>query len=214
MGDPRAEAHIISVDYHRPLSPVPPSTDAHDADPHAARRRRSLACLAAACARRARHPARGPVDRVRTLRLRAHRALRRSHRAVRRLREGVSGRRALHRLRHHAGRPPDAGAGRLAHRRAHARGRARARACPCVLCRAASTPARSTARTRASWRCATCSTASAAKGALDKQVLVFVPVFNVDGHERFGAGTARTSAAPRRWAGAPPRRTSTSTATT
>ncbi len=26
----------------------------------------------------------------------------------------------------------------------------------------------------------------AAKGALDKQVLVFVPVFNVDGHERFG----------------------------
>jgi hypothetical protein len=26
-----------------------------------------------------------------------------------------------------------------------------------------------------------------AKGALDKQVLVFVPVFNVDGHERFGA---------------------------
>ncbi|MFC0677665.1 M14 family metallopeptidase [Lysobacter korlensis] len=27
----------------------------------------------------------------------------------------------------------------------------------------------------------------AAKGALDRQVLVFVPVFNVDGHERFGA---------------------------
>ena len=27
----------------------------------------------------------------------------------------------------------------------------------------------------------------AAAGALDKQVLVFVPVFNVDGHERFGA---------------------------
>src|SRR5690606_16257032 len=27
----------------------------------------------------------------------------------------------------------------------------------------------------------------AAKGALDKQVLLFVPVFNVDGHERFGA---------------------------
>ena len=27
----------------------------------------------------------------------------------------------------------------------------------------------------------------AAKGALDKQVLVFVPVFNIDGHERFGA---------------------------
>ncbi len=27
---------------------------------------------------------------------------------------------------------------------------------------------------------------SAAKGALDKQVLVFVPVFNIDGHERFG----------------------------
>lgn len=26
----------------------------------------------------------------------------------------------------------------------------------------------------------------AAKGALDKQVLIFVPVFNVDGHERFG----------------------------
>ncbi|MEJ7808134.1 MAG: M14 family metallopeptidase [Telluria sp.] len=26
----------------------------------------------------------------------------------------------------------------------------------------------------------------AAKGALDKQVLVFVPVFNIDGHERFG----------------------------
>src|SRR5207237_5800565 len=26
----------------------------------------------------------------------------------------------------------------------------------------------------------------AAKGALDRQVLVFVPVFNVDGHERFG----------------------------
>ena len=26
-----------------------------------------------------------------------------------------------------------------------------------------------------------------AKGALDKQVLVFVPVFNIDGHERFGA---------------------------
>ncbi len=27
----------------------------------------------------------------------------------------------------------------------------------------------------------------AAKGALDKQVMVFVPVFNIDGHERFGA---------------------------
>ena len=27
---------------------------------------------------------------------------------------------------------------------------------------------------------------SAAKGALEKQVLVFVPVFNIDGHERFG----------------------------
>ena len=27
----------------------------------------------------------------------------------------------------------------------------------------------------------------AARGALDKQVLVFIPVFNVDGHERFGA---------------------------
>ncbi len=27
----------------------------------------------------------------------------------------------------------------------------------------------------------------AAKGALDRQVLVFVPVFNIDGHERFGA---------------------------
>ncbi|MDO8178073.1 MAG: M14 family metallopeptidase [Undibacterium sp.] len=27
---------------------------------------------------------------------------------------------------------------------------------------------------------------TAAKGALDKQVLVFVPVFNIDGHERFG----------------------------
>jgi hypothetical protein len=27
---------------------------------------------------------------------------------------------------------------------------------------------------------------SAAKGALDKQVFIFVPVFNVDGHERFG----------------------------
>ena len=26
----------------------------------------------------------------------------------------------------------------------------------------------------------------AAKGSLDKQVLVFVPVFNIDGHERFG----------------------------
>ena len=26
----------------------------------------------------------------------------------------------------------------------------------------------------------------AAPGALDRQVLVFVPVFNVDGHERFG----------------------------
>ena len=26
----------------------------------------------------------------------------------------------------------------------------------------------------------------AAKGALDKLVLIFVPVFNVDGHERFG----------------------------
>jgi murein tripeptide amidase MpaA len=26
-----------------------------------------------------------------------------------------------------------------------------------------------------------------AKGVLDKQVLVFVPVFNIDGHERFGA---------------------------
>ncbi|MET3137319.1 hypothetical protein AAKU61_001673 [Undibacterium sp. GrIS 1.2] len=27
---------------------------------------------------------------------------------------------------------------------------------------------------------------TAAKGALDKQVLIFVPVFNIDGHERFG----------------------------
>jgi Zinc carboxypeptidase len=27
---------------------------------------------------------------------------------------------------------------------------------------------------------------AAAKGALDKQVLIFVPVFNIDGHERFG----------------------------
>ena len=54
-------------------------------------------------------------------------------------------------------------------------------------CRAASTPARSTARTPAFWSCASSSTASSTGVALDKIRVVFVPVFNVDGHERFGA---------------------------
>src|SRR3546814_16627527 len=31
----------------------------------------------------------------------------------------------------------------------------------------------------------------AAPGALDRPVLLFVPVFNVDGHERFGRSAAR-----------------------
>ena len=46
-----------------------------------------------------------------------------------------------------------------------------------------------------------------AAGALRAATVVFVPVFNVDGHERFGAETAPTSAVPRRWAGARPPRT-------
>ena len=37
----------------------------------------------------------------------------------------------------------------------------------------------------------------AAAGALDRQVLVFVPVFNVDGHERFGAWNRPNQAGPR-----------------
>ena len=42
-----------------------------------------------------------------------------------------------------------------------------------------------------------------APGALERITLVFVPVFNVDGHERFG----RIRWARKRWAGASPRRT-------
>jgi murein tripeptide amidase MpaA len=49
----------------------------------------------------------------------------------------------------------------------------------------------------------------AAAGALDKQVLLFVPVFNVDGHERSASGTVPTSAVRWKWAGAPRRRTTT-----
>ena len=68
-----------------------------------------------------------------------------------------------------------------------ARGGARRRACRCCWCRAASTPARSMARTPDSWHCGELLDGEVGKGALERQVLLFVPVFNVDGHERFGA---------------------------
>ena len=45
------------------------------------------------------------------------------------------------------------------------------------------------------------------RGALARATVLFVPVFNVDGHERFGAGTGPTSAVRRQWAGARRRRT-------
>ena len=51
-------------------------------------------------------------------------------------------------------------------------------------------------------------------GVLDKQVFVFVPVFNVDGHERFAAWNRPNQRGPEEWAGARPRRTTTSTAIT
>ena len=55
----------------------------------------------------------------------------------------------------------------------------------------------------------------AAAGALQRQVLVFVPVFNVDGHERFGRWNRPEPARSRgNGLARPPRRTSTSTATT
>ena len=38
----------------------------------------------------------------------------------------------------------------------------------------------------ASWRCARCSTAAPPKARSEAAYFVFVPVFNVDGHERFG----------------------------
>ena len=52
--------------------------------------------------------------------------------------------------------------------------------------RAASTPARSTARTPASGSLRELLDGKVAPGARSTVTLVFVPVFNVDGHERFG----------------------------
>ena len=153
--------------------------------------------------------------RLRALRLRQDRPLRRSHRPVRRVRTALSRRGALHRLRHHARRPADEGAGGVAQRRADARRRAKAKGLPVVLVqggihageidgkdagflalrqaarRRSGARARSTSRCCCSCRCST-STATSASAP----------------------GTAPTSAARRRWAGAPRRRTTTSTATT
>jgi len=64
--------------------------------------------------------------------------------------------------------------------------RADPRKVPCSCCREASIPARATARTRASLRCANCSARPAAPGVLERIAILFVPAFNVDGHERFG----------------------------
>ena len=64
---------------------------------------------------------------------------------------------------------------------------ARAHQRPVVSSRAASMPARSTARTRASSRCARCSKGEDEPRRLRGRHVLFVPVFNVDGHERFGA---------------------------
>jgi hypothetical protein len=50
---------------------------------------------------------------------------------------------------------------------------------------------------------------SAAKGALDKQVFIFVPVFKSTATSASASGTVRTSAARSKWAGAPPPRIST-----
>jgi hypothetical protein len=55
---------------------------------------------------------------------------------------------------------------------------------------------------------------TAAAGALERVAILFVPAFNTDGHERFGRWNRPNRWAPKRWAGARPRRISTSTATT
>ena len=65
--------------------------------------------------------------------------------------------------------------------------RADARAgCRCSCCRRASIPGRATARTQASSRCGEMLEGRAAPGALERIAILFVPAFNVDGHERFG----------------------------
>jgi murein tripeptide amidase MpaA len=55
---------------------------------------------------------------------------------------------------------------------------------------------------------------SAAPGLLERIAILFVPAFNVDGHERFGRWNRRTRTGRKRPAGAPPLRISISTATT
>ena len=126
------------------------------------------------------------ADRRGTVRFSNHRPLRRSRAVVPRLRERMAGCRALHRVRPHAGRPADAGAGGFARPRAHARRcartqgsgdadpgrhpRRRDRRQGCGLPR----PARDAGRQ------------GGRRARSTSVVLLFVPVFNVDGHERFG----------------------------
>ncbi len=161
-----------------------------------------------------RFAAEGAGNHLRTLGLSRHRPLRRSRAAVRRVRESVSRQRALLRVRPHAGRPADARARRVEERRAdagrcartrhpgdarsgrHSRGRDRrqGRGLPRDsrdARRASPRRARSNSSCSCSCRCSTWMGTSAS-----------------------AATTARTRTARKRWAGARPRRTTTSIATT
>ena len=137
-----------------------------------------------------------PHHHRRALRLDAHRPLRRGGVPLPRLPQGLPGQGALRDVRHHARGPADARARRQRGRHPHPRRQRARRAAPSSSSRAASTPERSTARTRASGCCGTCSRARWLPGVLGQVTVVFVPVFNVDGHERFGPNNRPNQVGP------------------
>ena len=114
------------------------------------------------------------------------RPLRRSHRAVRGVRRSATRRRALLRLRHHAGRPADEGAGGVAVAAAAAQA-ARDADLPVMLVQGGIHAGEIDGKDAGFLLLRELLEGKAGKGVLDKQVLLFVPVFNVDGHERFAA---------------------------
>jgi hypothetical protein len=88
-------------------------------------------------------------------------------------------------VRHDAGRPADAGAGRQPARRAFTPEAVRKANLPVTLIQGGIHAGEIDGKDAGFLACARSSKETAAAGALDRQVLLFVPVFNVDGHERF-----------------------------
>ena len=173
--------------------PGPGYSPSHASDPLSATARRPVRTRRPVRARHRRNSDRirgepgRTHDRCRAIRIQTYRPLRRSGATVRGLCRTLARPGTLLRVRPHARGPADAGARRVRRSARSTPIRRATRSGRWSCSRAASTPARSTARTRASSRCASCSRARAAPARSSKQVVLFVPVFNVDGHERFGA---------------------------